>query len=113
MALSRSVDARRPSSSPTAASGCSRPAHPTSPRAPLSTRSDPSSTSHVSSNPLCVSNRWRRYIVSGDNAHHFFLVAFKEAYPDAKLIGTLGHEEKRKELKFDGGEHISVTSFCV
>ncbi|KZV88570.1 hypothetical protein EXIGLDRAFT_678851 [Exidia glandulosa HHB12029] len=43
-----------------------------------------------------------RYIVSGDNAHSLFLAGFKEAYPDAKLIGVLGLEEKRPQLKFDG-----------
>jgi len=29
---------------------------------------------------------------------------FKQAYPDAKLIGVEGLPEKRPELKWDGGE---------
>ncbi|KZV87793.1 hypothetical protein EXIGLDRAFT_741299 [Exidia glandulosa HHB12029] len=42
------------------------------------------------------------YVVSCDNAHSLFLSQYKDAYPEAKLIGVSGHEEKLKSLKFDG-----------
>ncbi|KIM31424.1 hypothetical protein M408DRAFT_327637, partial [Serendipita vermifera MAFF 305830] len=42
------------------------------------------------------------YIVSPNLDHHWFLTAFKEAYPSAKLIGSGQLAEKRQDLKFDG-----------
>lgn len=50
--------------------------------------------------------RNRRYIVSGDTDHHFFLLQYKDAYPEAKLIGVQGLEKKRPDLKFDGRQSL-------
>jgi len=49
------------------------------------------------------------YIVSPNTDHHFFLAAFKEVYPNAKLVGPAALAEKRKDLKFDAliGEDAS------
>jgi len=42
------------------------------------------------------------YLLSPNLDHHWFLGPFKEAYPNAKLIGPGPLGEKRKDLKFDG-----------
>lgn len=43
-----------------------------------------------------------RYIVAGNTEHNMFLGEFKQAYPQAKLIGNKPLLTKRKDLKFDG-----------
>lgn len=43
-----------------------------------------------------------KYIVAPDTEHNQFLGEFKQAYPDAKLIGVEPLVAKRKDLQFDG-----------
>jgi len=45
-----------------------------------------------------------KYIVAADAVHWMFLKEFKQAYPEAKLIGVQPHIQKKElaELKFDG-----------
>ncbi|KAF5352163.1 hypothetical protein D9758_009197 [Tetrapyrgos nigripes] len=42
-----------------------------------------------------------KYIMNSSLAHHFFLTEFKNAYPNAKIIGVEGISAK-KGMKFDG-----------
>ncbi|KAK7059672.1 hypothetical protein R3P38DRAFT_2837172 [Favolaschia claudopus] len=45
-----------------------------------------------------------KWIVGADAVHHLFLAQYKEAYPDAKVIGVQALVEKKKSegFKFDG-----------
>jgi hypothetical protein len=45
-----------------------------------------------------------RYILAGDFVHHLFLGDYAKAFPEAKVIGVDGLGEKRKDVKFNGGE---------
>lgn len=41
------------------------------------------------------------YIIAGDMEHHIFLSEWARAYPDAKLLGPKGLQEKREKVKDD------------
>jgi len=43
-----------------------------------------------------------RFIVSADRDHHDFLSEYRDAYPDAKLIGVAALVDRRPDLKFEG-----------
>ena len=43
-----------------------------------------------------------KYIIAPDNVHSLFLKQYADAYPQAKVIGVLGLEEKNKDVKFQG-----------
>ncbi len=43
-----------------------------------------------------------RHLVAPNSLHHLFLTDWRRAYPAAKLYGTLGLQQKRKDLDFDG-----------
>ena len=43
-----------------------------------------------------------RHLVAPNSLHHLFLADWRRAYPAAKLHGTLGLQQKRKDLDFDG-----------
>lgn len=43
-----------------------------------------------------------RAIVAPNRVHHFFAGAWKEAFPDAALLGAPGLAQKRRDLRFDG-----------
>src|SRR4029453_11102591 len=43
-----------------------------------------------------------RAIVCPNNVHHLFAGGWKEACPDARLLGPPGLAEKRRDLRFDG-----------
>jgi hypothetical protein len=43
-----------------------------------------------------------RWIVAPSKAHHLFLAAYDDAYPQAMLCAAPGLPEKRKDLAFDG-----------
>ncbi|KAI0172654.1 hypothetical protein GGR52DRAFT_572476 [Hypoxylon sp. FL1284] len=42
-----------------------------------------------------------RYIIAGDMEHHIFLSEWAKAYPEAKLVGPKGLQEKRAAVKDD------------
>ncbi len=42
-----------------------------------------------------------RFVVAPNKVHHFFIGAYREAYPEARLIAAPGLPEKRKEIAFD------------
>lgn len=43
-----------------------------------------------------------KYMVAPDNVHSLYLKQYADAYPQAKVIGVLGLEEKNKDVKFAG-----------
>ncbi len=63
----------------------------------------------LASSPLDAPTRSRldafgkvKYIVAPDNVHSLYLKQYADAYPEAKVIGVLGLEEKNKDVKFAG-----------
>ena len=42
-----------------------------------------------------------RYVIAPNKVHHFFIGAYREAYPEAQLIAAPGLPEKRKDIAFD------------
>ena len=51
------------------------------------------------------------YSAARSNSTVFVIAPFKEAYPNAKLIGSGALAEKKPELKFDGCETIRLPAF--